>query len=419
MKKEFDLTVYGATGFTGLLVVEYLAEVVLPSNKALRVAIAGRSKSKLEQVKRDAAAICEAVKTSVEIVVASSEDLASLDAMTARTRVLISTVGPYLAYGVPVVESCVKNNTDYVDLTGEVPFMRQTIAKFDAVAKRKAVAIVHSCGFDSVPSDLGALYVQDYARRQHAHDVARIHAFVGAQRGGASGGTIASILNMLSTVPRAELAAAMRPDALVPDSLPANARPREHDLRFGRYDEVARSYVAPWFMESVNTRVVRRSMALRDQRTVPYTEVLLMPNVVLAYATSIAMLAVVVLLSLPPTRWFLKRFVLPSPGQGPDRQTIVNGFFNLKLIGFTAPGNAAGAARRIVVQARGKRDPGYGWTARAITECALALLDRKNCHIGETGGGVLTPASAIGSALFPRLERAGLTFTVAEDEAAN
>jgi short subunit dehydrogenase-like uncharacterized protein len=416
-KKTIDICVFGATGFTGQLVVEYLAEVVLPANKSLRVAIAGRSQAKLEQVKRDASAVCEAAR-SIEIVVASSEDLASLDGMAARARVLISTVGPYLLHGIPVVEACLKNNADYVDLTGEVPFMRHCIAKYDAVAKKKAVAIVHSCGYDSVPSDIGYLYCAEYARRTHGASLARIHAFVGASRGGASGGTIASMLNMMASVPRTELAASMKPDSLVPDSVPAAARPRERDLRFARYDEVARSYVAPWIMEGVNSRVVRRSMALRDQSTVPYTEVLLMPNAAYAYLASIALVAAVVLLSIPPTRWLLQRFVLPSPGQGPDRQTIVNGFFTHKLIAFTAPGGTS-AARRIEVQCRGRRDPGYGWTSRCITECALALLDRKLCAIGESGGGVLTPATAIGQSLISGLERSGLAFSVTADEVAH
>lgn len=417
--KDLDIVVYGATGFTGQLVVEYLAEVILASvSRSLRVGLAGRNRRKLDEVKREAVAKCEAAQ-SIEVIEASSDDVTTLDAMTRRTRVLISTVGPYLLFGEPVVEACVRNNCDYVDLTGEVPFIRNTIAKFHAVAERKAVAIVHCCGFDSVPSDLGALFVQDYVARQHGtagHTLARLHGFVAASRGGASGGTIASAANLFATVPSAQLKAAMRPDSLVPDSLPAALRPRERDLRFARFDDVARAYVAPWFMESVNTRVVRRSAALRDGRTYAYTERLLMPNALLAYAASLAMLVAMLLLALAPTRWLLLKFVLPSTGQGPDRQTVLNGFFKLKFVGFTALGpSAVGAPRRIAATVEGKRDPGYGWTARCITECALALLSRKECRIGATGGGVLTPASAIGTALFAGLERAGTKFTIVED----
>jgi short subunit dehydrogenase-like uncharacterized protein len=324
-----------------------------------------------------------------------------------------------MLYGESVVESCVRNNCDYVDLTGEVPFIRTTIAKFHAVAERKAIAIVHCCGFDSVPSDLGALFVQDYVARQHGasgHSLARLHGYVAASRGGASGGTVASAANLFASVPSSELKASMRPDSLVPESVPAALRPRDKDLRFARYDDVARAYVAPWFMESVNTRVVRRSAALRDGRTYPYTERLLMPNALLAYAASLVMLVAMLALALPPTRWFLLKFVLPSSGQGPDRQTVLNGFFKLKFVGFTALGpSATGVARRIAATVEGKRDPGYGWTARCITECALSLLNRKECRIGATGGGVLTPASAIGSSLFVGLERAGTTFTIVED----
>jgi short subunit dehydrogenase-like uncharacterized protein len=372
----------------------------------------------LDDVKRDAVSRCESAR-NIEIVEASSDDASTLDAMTKRTRVLISTVGPYLLYGEAVVEACVRNNCDYVDLTGETPFVRTTIAKFHDVAVRKAIAIVHCCGFDSVPSDLGALFVQDYVTRQHGaagHSLARLHGFVAASRGGASGGTIASVANLFASVPSKELKASMRPDSLVPDSLPAALRPREQDLRFARYDDVARAYVAPWFMESVNTRVVRRSAAIRDGRTYAYTERLLMPNAVLAYAASLVMIVVMLLLALPPTRWLLLKLVLPAPGQGPDRQTVINGFFKLKFVGFTALGpNATGAPRRIAASVEGKRDPGYGWTARCITECALALLNRKDCRIGTEGGGVLTPASAIGSSLFAGLERAGTTFTIVED----
>jgi short subunit dehydrogenase-like uncharacterized protein len=303
-----------------------------------------------------------------------------------------------------------------------VPFVARLFAGETlsaAVAERKAIAIVHCCGFDSVPSDLGALFVQDYVARQHGasgHSLARLHGYVAASRGGASGGTVASAANLFASVPSSELKASMRPDSLVPESVPAALRPRDKDLRFARYDDVARAYVAPWFMESVNTRVVRRSAALRDGRTYPYTERLLMPNALLAYAASLVMLVAMLALALPPTRWFLLKFVLPSSGQGPDRQTVLNGFFKLKFVGFTALGpSATGVARRIAATVEGKRDPGYGWTARCITECALSLLNRKECRIGATGGGVLTPASAIGSSLFVGLERAGTTFTIVED----
>jgi short subunit dehydrogenase-like uncharacterized protein len=417
--KDLDIVVYGATGFTGQLVVEYLAEVILASvSRSLRVGVAGRNRRKLDEVKREAVAKCEAAQ-SIEVIEASSDDVTTLDAMTRRTRVLISTVGPYLLFGEPVVEACVRNNCDYVDLTGEVPFIRNTIAKFHAVAERKAVAIVHCCGFDSVPSDLGALFVQDYVARQHGtagHTLARLHGFVAASRGGASGGTIASIANLFATVPSASSRRRCGPTRSCPTRCPPRCA-RASATSASRATTTSR---APTSRPGSWSRSTRASCAARRRSATaartPTPSVLLMPNALLAYAASLAMLVVMLLLALAPTRWLLLKFVLPSTGQGPDRQTVLNGFFKLKFVGFTALGpSAVGAPRRIAATVEGKRDPGYGWTARCITECALALLSRKECRIGATGGGVLTPASAIGTALFAGLERAGTKFTIVED----
>lgn len=212
----------------------------------MRLAIAGRSATTLAKVKQSMVEIRADCAANVALFVCNSDDRASLDKMTSASRVVITTVGPYMKYGLPLVESCVTNACDYVDITGEPQFIYETIAKFHAQAEKNGVAIVHSCGFDSVPSDIGALAIVEFCRKNQL-EVGRVHHFVGPVSGGVSGGTMASMANIMRE-PHEKRSRALKPDSLSP---PNAHKTSVRDLRFPKYDTVCSSWVAPWMMEVV------------------------------------------------------------------------------------------------------------------------------------------------------------------------
>lgn len=406
MNRDLDIVLFGATGFTGKLVAEYLAMHAPPE---VRVALAGRNPGKLETVR----AQLSPRASSWPLLVADSADPASLAAVVSRAHVVITTVGPYAKLGMGVVEACANHGTHYVDLTGEVQFIRDSIDRFDARAKQTGARIVHCCGFDSIPSDLGVWTLHEHLeRRGRGQKLARTTLVVEAASGGFSGGTIASLLNALeeARTDRARRKMMADPYGLSPDRAAEPDLGREGDLMTMRFDPFVDRWVAPFVMAAINTRVVRRSNALLGHaygRRFRYSEVTGfrrgLKGLVSAAGLTGAMGAFLAAVSNDATRPLVERW-LPKSGDGPTPEAIRNGFFRLRIFAETEGGERL---RCLVV---GQRDPGYGETSKMLSEAALTLvLDAS--RLPERVG-VLTPASAMGGLLRDRLVAAGMTFAI-------
>ncbi|MCB1693152.1 MAG: saccharopine dehydrogenase NADP-binding domain-containing protein [Pseudomonadales bacterium] len=403
-KREFDVIVWGATGFTGRLVVEYLAGAY--GDQDLRWAIAGRNAAKLEAVRSETS-----LGASLPIIVADSDDAGSLDAMVQRARVICTTVGPYAQYGSALVAACARHGTHYCDLTGEVQWMRKMIDTYQAAAEESGAIIVHTCGFDCIPSDIGTWFVQSEMHRRHGVYASQVKFRVGKTRGGMSGGTVASMINMMEEADRDPSIRDLLQDpyALNPLNMPRG--PDGPDQAGAVYDADFRQWTAPFVMSAINTRVVRRSNALMGYRygkDFRYDESILVGDGPMAYVSAnlVAGMTVVGALAaaFSPARGLIKRLA-PAPGEGPDRDTIENGYYTIEFLGVHPEQRSKNLRARVT----GDKDPGYGSTSKMLAESAVCLaLDEL-----PVSGGIWTPASAMGDALTKRLtDRAGLTFEV-------
>ena len=402
-RRDYDVMLWGATGFTGRLVAEYLL-AQYGTDGELRWAIAGRDQAKLERIGRDIGISPDAL----DITIADSHDAASMDRLASATQVVISTVGPYAKHGTRLVEACARNGTHYCDLSGEVQWMRKMIDSYQQEAEASGARIVHSCGFDSIPSDIGVWFLQSEAKRRTGAACSEIKLLVKAMRGGASGGTFASMMNAVEEGRRDRDVARIFAD---PYSLnPSSERqgPDAGEQTGIKFCDMTSAWTAPFVMASVNTRIVRRTNALlgypygRDFR---YSESTLTGSGVSGWLKSAGMTAslggFMLACAFTPGRAVLKGSLLPKPGDGPSREQREAGFFNLLLVGKLADGS------QLRARVTGDRDPGYGSTSKMLGESAacLALDDI------ELQGGFWTPASAMGDALLQRLQRnAGLTF---------
>jgi short subunit dehydrogenase-like uncharacterized protein len=397
---ELDVVVFGATGFAGRLVAGYLAG---HAPAGVGIGLAGRSGRRLAQVRAGLGAAASAWP----LLVADSADPVSLAALARAARVVVTTVGPYRARGLALVRACAEAGTDYADLTGEVLFIRDSIDRCHDAAASTGARIVHCCGFDSVPSDLGVLLLHHAARADAAGDLLDTTLVVRAMRGGLSGGTLASMTGQLDEV----RASAERrrlvgdPYALSPDRAAEPGLGDERDLDRARYDGGLRIWTGPWLMAGINTRVVRRSNALAGWaygRRFRYREVTGFGAgpAALAVTASAGTRAAEAGLAFGPSRALLHR-LLPAPGHGPGEKTRRTGFSRLQIHTRTA----TGARYLATVEAHG--DPGYAATSVMLAETALCLaLDH-----GQLPGhaGILTPATAMGAALATRLRAAGHT----------
>ena len=405
--RNLDIVVYGATGFTGTLVAEYLLRQY-GIGKDVRWAIAGRSASKLAEVKQQ---LGEGA-ADLEVIVADSSDEDALASLAKSTRVVLTTVGPYAIYGSTLVGACVEAGTDYCDLAGETQWIRKMIDTYHERACETGARIVHCCGFDSVPMDMGVWFLQDAARKNHGAYCDKISLYVKATKGTASGGTLASMINIIEEA-RADRSVARlmaNPYALNPEG--QREGPDGGDQKKVIYDEVVGSWTAPFVMAGINTRVVRRSHALagfpygQDFR---YRESTLTGKGIGGWMKGTLMTlglgALVLGISLGPTRKLLQRFVLPKPGEGPDRELQQSGFFNLMQIGVLPDGTT------MRTRITGDQDPGYGSTSKMLSEAAVCLAKDEL----DATGGCLTPATALGGKYLARLrENAGLTFEVVD-----
>jgi len=379
-----DIVIYGATGYTGRLVAEYLHE---KDGHGLRWAMAGRSPEKLAAVRDEIGA-----PESVPLVVADAEDPDSLRAMAESTRAVITTVGPYQLYGARLVEACVAAGTDYVDLCGEPLWMREMIAMHQDAAKVSGARIVFSCGFDSIPFDLGVLFLQEAAGQAFGGPCSRVRGRVRAMNGEFSGGTAASLGATMDAIGKdpSLVQVLVNPfclaDGFTGPQQPADNKPYE--------DEVLGQWVAPFIMAVINTKNIHRSNALLGHaygEDFRYDEMMLTGPGERGKAT-----AEMVAASNP-----LVGDNAPKPGEGPSREAREAGNYDLLFVGTTESGD------ELRVAVTGDRDPGYGSTSRMISESAVCLIE----ECGDLSGGFYTPAPAMGQRLINRLvSHAGLTF---------
>lgn len=406
-RRDFDIVVYGATGFTGTLVAEYLARRYGVGDD-LKWAIAGRSASKLQAVKEELGDQAQTLET----IVADSSDGDALAAMAARTRVVLTTVGPYALYGSNLVAACVEAGTDYCDLAGEVQWIRKMVDQHHERAQETGARIVNCCGFDSIPMDIGVFFLQQEAMQRHGTFCKSIALYVKATKGSASGGTLASMMNLVQEARRDRNIARVLADPYALNPEGERTGPDARDQENAIYDPAPDAWTAPFVMATVNTRVVRRSHALAGYpygRNFTYREAVLTGKGTGGWLKgsimTVSIGALIAGISMSPTRELLQKFILPKPGEGPDREARENGFFNLMQIGELPDGTSMRS--RIT----GDRDPGYGSTSKMLAEAAVCLAKDQP----ESAGGVLTPAAAMGAPLLARLrENAGLTFDIVD-----
>jgi short subunit dehydrogenase-like uncharacterized protein len=403
--RDLDLVMFGATGFVGRLTAEQLA---LRAPDDLRIGLAGRSAGKLAEV-RDGLGPRAA---QWPLLTADSTDSASLDALARGARVVVSTVGPYREYGLPLVEACAAAGTDYADLTGELLFVREAIDRADVAARASGARLVNSCGFDTIPSDLGVLLLHEAAQADGAGDLEDTTLTVTGLRGGFSGGTLASGVGEIQAA-RADPAKrkiAGDPYALSPDRASEPDLGRQSDLHGVARDDETGRWVAPFVMAPYNTRLVRRSNALLGWAYGPrfrYREVMAagegVQGRVKATAAAGGLGAAFAGLSFGPTRAVMQRF-LPSPGEGPSEEMQRKGFFRMEIRTRTSTG------ARYVCKIAAQGDPGYAATAVMLAEAGLCLtLDRDRL---PDRAGLLTPATAMGDVLVDRLRAAGHTYEI-------
>ena len=406
--RDLDVVVFGATGFVGRLLAGHLAAA---APDGVRIGLAGRSLERLEQVRGE----LPARAADWPLLVADVQHPATLAALARRTRVVATTVGPYQRYGLPLVEACANAGTDYVDLTGEVLFVRQSIDRFHDAAVASGARIVHSCGFDSVPSDLGVLLCAEAAAEAGAGELQDTVLHMVSAKGGVSGGTIDSLRAQLEAAGADPALARVVDDpySLSPDRAAEPDLGDERDRLTATLDPDLGRWTAPFVMGPFNTRIVRRSNALTGWaygRRFRYREVMgvgrspLAP--LLAGGVAVGLGVGMAGMAFAPARKLLDR-LLPAPGDGPSQKVRESGHFRVEVVTRTS----TGARFTSTVAATG--DPGYAATAVMQGESALCLaLDRDRL---PDRAGVLTPATAMGSALVDRLRAQGFELSVRRD----
>lgn len=396
-KRDFDLIIWGATGFTGNLVCDYINKNY--NERELRWAIAGRNKKKILKLQQ---------KLKIDdsrTIIADSSDKDSLVKMVKKSKVVCTTVGPYAKYGTNLVEACIEGETNYCDITGETQWIRRIIDRFHTKAKEKNIKIINSCGFDSIPSDMGVFYSQKIMLEKTGKYASTINMRVAGAKGGISGGTYNSLSNVLeeALIDKEVRKTLTNPYGLNP--IDKQFGPDKSDLRKVIFDTVSKSWIAPFVMAGINTKIVRRSHALMDfmyGKNFAYDEATLTGKGIAGQIRGYMSL-IPIFLATRKKGSIIKKivdFILPKSGEGPSKKTRINGYYNLRFY-LTLD------KMTYVSKVLGDMDPGYGSTSKMLAESAICLaLDK----IPETYG-ILTPSVALGDSLLKRLEEnAGLTF---------
>ena len=393
-KREFDIIIWGASGFTGRLVAEYLYKNY--NSKDLKWAIAGRDNQKLISIRKTF------LNDEVPIVLADSFDETSLNKMTQRANVICSTVGPYAKYGSLLVKSCIKNKTHYCDLAGEAQWIRKMIDLHHEEAIRNQVKIVNSCGYDSIPSDMGVYFINKNLSKKNL----TIKMRVTGTKGGYSGGTYASMQNIIK---EASSDRDVRKSLTNPYGLNPVGEQSGHDKRDLSsvvYDKKIKSWIAPFLMAGINTKIVRRSNALSNYnygKDFKYDEAVMTGKGIKGQLAGIMLSIPLILLAAKPGSILNKifSFFVPKPGQGPDKKERESGYFSSKFFVFDEHSNSS------IFKVTGDRDPGYGSTSKMLAESAVCLAKD---NLDNTFG-IITPSYAMGNNILERLvSNAGLSF---------
>ena len=399
-EREFDVIVWGATGFTGSLVVEYIYNNY--KNKNLNWAIAGRSIEKLKKVRLKSA------DDTIPVISANSDDLDSLQSMVKRTKVVCTTVGPYALYGSNLVKACVESKTHYCDLAGEVQWIRKMIDQYHEKAKSSNVKIVNCCGFDSIPSDMGVYFIYKDALKLNK-TISKIEMRVAGAKGGISGGTYESLSNVNKEALKDNeiFKTVISPYGLNP--IGEQTGPDKYDLRKVKYDMTSKNWIGPFIMAAINTKIVRRSNALSGYlygKDFEYDEATLGGKGFSGRLKSILMSIPIAVVMLAKPGSIIKKIVdkiLPSAGEGPSKKDRENGYFNLRFYVTYKDGSSS------IAKVTGDMDPGYGSTSKMLSESAICLAIDKL----DTLDGVITPSTAMGENLLKRLKnKSGLTFNI-------
>lgn len=401
--RSYDVVLYGASGFVGKQTVHYFANHVSDS---VRWAIAGRNRQRLEAVRDE-------IGVSVDVLVADSQDQQAIDEIAAQTQVILTTAGPFARYGNALVDACVRFKTHYVDITGETPWVRGLIDRYQTQAAIDGTRIIPCCGFDSVPSDLGTYLIVRHLQREFNTSCQQVNAYFQAA-GGFNGGTLASAFHLYDSGAGVQMS---EPFLLNPVKTQTQAElDRNRDPQMPAFDADLNTWVAPFFMAPVNTRVVRRSAALYEEWQEPYgTDFIYQeylkfdePFAGLKAAGVTAGLGFVagLLFQQPQVRSLLQP-MLPQAGSGPSEQTMNEGWFSCELVGTAIDG------RKVRGLIRDQGDPGNRATVKLVCESALSLaLHGEELPGGQTRGGILTPATGLGDVLTHRLRCAGMTLKI-------
>lgn len=401
MTKPYDVVVFGASSFVGRLLVSYLWQRH-GSKGEITWAMAGRSKNKLQSIQAQLGVDAQ----DIPLIVADAQNSTDLERLCSQATVVCTTVGPYAIYGDEVLKACVESGTHYCDLTGEIQWIDRMIQAYEATAKKTGAKIVHCCGFDSIPSDMGVYFLQQQAMAQTGKPCSQIRMRVRKAKGEFSGGTVASLINVtreLSANPG--LAKKLGNPFLIAPSNPGTKQP---NVKFAQFEADLNTWVAPFIMATINTRVVHRSNGLLKWaygKHFKYDEAMMtgegLKGRAMAVAISAALGGFLLGSALPPTRWFLEKFVVPKPGQGPSKEMQESGFYDLRFFGETVDGT------KLVAKVTGDKDPGYGSTAKMLGEAAACIaLNTKGKR-----GGFWTTSTLMGDTLLQRLQHhAGMTF---------
>ena len=405
--KSLDIILFGATSFVGKITTQYLlTEIGLGNN--VKWAIAGRSLQKLKQFKAELGSKAEAIP----VIVADSSDSASLTKMCQQTRVVLSTVGPYALYGESLIEACVNNGNDYCDLTGEAYWIKKMLDKYQIRAEKTGARIINCCGFDSIPSDLGVHFLQQLSQKQLGTYCSDVKLRVKAMKGGVSGGTVASGIEMAKAVKKDPN---LRRKVGNPYLLcqPQTSIIKQPQILKPTFDKDFQVWSAPFIMETINSRVVLRSNNLQQQNSLEnftYGEAVLTGKGRKGYFRALGVTLGLGSFALAAKNKFLRfliqKFALPKPGQGPSPAQQENGFFDLRILG-------KNNQQTVLVKVTGDRDPGYGCTAKMLVQSGLCMAF--DISRSDLCGGFWTPATAMGDKLITRLiDSAGMTFEALE-----